>query len=316
MGTKIEWVRNDDGKPGETWNPASGCSKVSSGCKLCYGERLSKRIYQGDKWKPWTAENVNTNLRVHPERFRQPFRWYEPRKIFTCSMGDLFHKDLPHGLVPDIFGIMGAAHWHSFFVLTKRPELMAERLVAEEHAICRRVLFWSRELYNGKGIYARKKARLGLPPWPLQNVIAGTSVEDQKSVDGRIRHLVWTPAAKRFVSCEPQIGSIDLSPWLGTCPCGMGFYAAPELHSPACHRGQSLDWIICGGESGPRARPFDLDWARDLRDQCAKARIPFFLKQLGTHWARKVGAKSYKGSDPAEWPEDLRVREMSEGVSR
>lgn len=301
MGTKIEWVRGPDGKPGETWSPMSGCSKCSLGCLNCWAERMSKRLYQGEKWKPWTEKNVNTNIRIHPERFRNPFRLYEPRTILTCPMGDLFHGHLPYGFVPDIFGIMGAAHWHSFFVLTKRPEMMRDRLIAEEHVINQEVLFWSRVLYEGS-FRARKKTRLGLPPWPLQNVIPGTSVEDQDSADERIPYLLQTPAAKRLVSIEPMLGPIELDapgrPWLTT-----------EIDH---EEDTKLDLIIAGGESGPKARPFDLDWALDLIDQCRRTGTKIFIKQLGTHWARKVGAKSYKGSDPEEWPEDLRVREMPE----
>lgn len=322
MGTKIEWVRGADGKAGETWNPASGCSKVGLGCLQCYAERLSKRIYQGARWKPWTERNINTNLRIHPHRLRDPFRWYEPRKIFVCSMGDLFHGHLPHAFVLDVFGIMGAAWWHTFMVLTKRPERMCGILTMCAHEINDRVLHWTRELFNG-AFRARKKARLGLPPWPLPNVIPGTSLEDQRSADERILHLHGTAAAVRFISIEPMLGPIDLKPYFWpTCWHWDSNFRTPEEALAAGAFAQLIpqalvsanrnfiDWVIVGGESGPKARPADLDWFRNLRDQCLEAGVPYFLKQLGTAWARKVGAKSYKGSDPEEWPEDLRVREM------
>ncbi|MCP4201828.1 MAG: phage Gp37/Gp68 family protein [bacterium] len=313
MSSKIEWTD-------ETWNPATGCSKVSPGCLNCYAERQSKRNVRRE-WKPWTPENVQTNLRVHPYTLTAPFRWYEPRRVFVCSMGDLFHEQLPVGFVADVFGVMAVAHWHTFQVLTKRPEAMRRFLagggikVSARTEIELRAREWASVLKDGT-FRARNRGIRYDVEWPLPNVWLGVSTEGQREADRRIPILLETPAARRFISAEPLLDPLDLSAsvWQ-TC-------WEKHPHEGECVEGPSLDWVIAGGESGPYARPSDPGWFRDLRDQCRQAGVPFFMKQMGTAWARSNGgdlgryAHNSEGGHPGEWPGELRVREYLEPPGR
>jgi protein gp37 len=215
-----------------TWNPVTGCSRVSPGCEHCYAEALSLRY--GWSRLPWTAPHAAENVVLHPERLGLPLRWRQPRRVFVNSMSDLFHERVPEAFIEEVFRVMAAAGWHTFQVLTKRPARM--------HAVVASDTFAS--------------AVGGAHGWPLPNVWLGTSVEDQRRADERVPLLARTPAAVRFLSCEPLLGPLDLAPWL-----------------------DRLGWVIVGGESGPRHRPMDPDWARALRDQCAAAGVPFFFKQ-------------------------------------
>lgn len=288
--TKIEWTE-------ATWNPVTGCSKVSAGCANCYAERLSHRF----KWttKPWNAAYAAENVRLHPERLKEPLRWKKPRRVFVCSMADLFHEAVPDWFIRAVFQVMGAARQHTFQVLTKRPTRMQKLLKEwlDEGDFC--------TITGGTE-----------PPFPWPNVWIGVSVEDQKTADERIPILLATPATLRFVSCEPLLGPIDLSRYLGAGEPG-------EIGNGRLHNSPSecptwydwcncvLDWVIVGGESGPSARPMNPDWVRSLRDQCEAAGVPVFIKQMGSVWAQDHGGPS-KGGDPAYWPEDLRVRKMPE----
>jgi protein gp37 len=215
--SKIEWTD-------ATWNPVTGCTKVSAGCKNCYAERTMKR-FQPDR--------SFTDVQLHPERLEQPLHWSRPRSVFVNSMSDLFHPDVPFEFVDKVFQQMYAAYWHMYQILTKRPERMLE-------------------FHRTVGAY-------------LPNVWLGVSCEDQKTADERIPLLLDMPAALRFVSCEPLLGSIDLRRYI--YPHGIG-------------------WVIVGGESGPHERPTHPDWVRSLRDQCVTAMpaggpVPFFFKQWG-----------------------------------
>ncbi len=255
MTTSIEWTD-------ETWNPVTGCTKVSPGCDHCYAERITNRF-----GGPGAFDTVV----LHPERLEIPLRWRKPRRIFTCSMADLFHDDVPDEFIARVWAVMAMAGTHTFQVLTKRPGRMASLLRRREF------------------IVAVQKAGLDIlgPPWswhvpsiegepvnwPTRNVWLGTSVESQKWADVRIPKLLETPAALRFLSCEPLLGPIDLG------------FLEPCDHIRQSHADigcwNALDWVIVGGESGPNARPMHPDWARSLRDQCVAAGVPFFFKQWG-----------------------------------
>ena len=237
MSTKIEWTQ-------ETWNPVTGCTKVSQGCKHCYAERLFPRVYA-------KTGRTFTDVRCHPERLDAPLHWKKPRRIFVNSMSDLFHEDVPLEFVDDVFRIMALADWHTFQVLTKRPERMRAYLVSQP----------------SQRVHTTDTEHI-IYTVPSRNVWLGVSVEDQASADERIPLLLQTPAAVRFLSCEPLLGPIDLSAHLGIAP----------NHDDL--RGL-LNWVIAGGESGPKARPSHPDWFRSLRDQCAAAGVPFFFKQWG-----------------------------------
>lgn len=288
MTTSIEWTD-------VTWNPVTGCTKVSPGCKNCYAEGIADRFFT--KQYPPNADGSPrkfTDVRCHPERLEEPLHWKKPRRVFVNSMSDLFHEDVPAEFIGHTFGVMWQAARHTFQILTKRPQRMlaiVSELTADH----------SRSRFAG--------------PWPLPNVWLGVSVENQKQADERIPLLVDTPAAIRFLSVEPQLEAVSLFDWLG--PYG----PARSLQQPP-----QLDWVICGGESGPGARPFNLAWAESLLEQCRAAGVPFFMKQMGSrpqvHSCRDescthpdcgmedIHLKDRKGGDMPEWPAHLRVREF------
>ncbi len=266
--TSIEWTRSDDGSPGETWNPVTGCTKVSSGCKHCYAERVFPRPYPGRKF---------TDVRCHPERLEQPLRWRKPRRVFVNSMSDLFHEDVPDEFILDVFTIMAIASSHTFQVLTKRPRRMLDFL--EKHDV--------EDIYNQW--YSFDGGPREVYSWPLHNVWLGISCEDQATADERIPLLLQTPAAVRFLSCEPLLGAIRLdhidADAAGHDWCQVNALTGrhTDMARP-CPDVPSINWVIAGGESGPHARPMHPDWVRSLRDQCVTAGVPFFLKQWG-EWA-------------------------------
>jgi protein gp37 len=223
MNSAIEWTQ-------ATWNPVTGCTQISPGCARCYAKTFAER-FRGVPGHPYEQ---GFDLRLWPERLELPLTWRKPRLIFVNSMSDLFHEDVPARFVRSVFAVMERASWHTFQVLTKRPE--------------------------------RAAALSGRLPWP-ENVWMGVSVENQRWTT-RIDALRETGAATKFLSCEPLLGPLRL-----------------DL--------REIDWVIVGGESGPRARPMRADWARDVRAQCQAAGVPFFFKQWGTHDER--GARVGKG---------------------
>lgn len=208
----IEWTN-------WTWNPVTGCTKVSQGCKHCYAERMAKRL------KAMGSPRYTNGFRVtlHEDLIELPRRWKNPRLVFVNSMSDLFHEDVPEDFIQRVFEVMKDCPQHTFQVLTKRTARL-------------------REL----------GPRL---PWAT-NIWMGVSVEDDRVLD-RIEDLRETPALVRFLSCEPLIGPLV------------------DLNLEGIH------WLIAGGESGPKSRPMDGDWVRDLRDQCVRAKVAFFFKQWG-----------------------------------
>ncbi|MDO8934208.1 MAG: phage Gp37/Gp68 family protein, partial [Rhodocyclaceae bacterium] len=227
-----------------TWNPVTGCTKVSPGCKHCYAERDWARLAANPKTRYHGREF--TDVQYHMDVLELPLHWKKPRRIFVNSMSDLFHEDVPTDVIADVFGIMAAARHHTFQVLTKRPERMRYELsdwgfrgMVDECAA----------MYSG-----------AIARWPLPNVWIGVSVEDQATAEERIPLLIETPAEVRWISAEPLLGSLNLYDWIGP-------WGTPEqLQAPAM-----LDWIVVGGESGPKARPMHPEWVRILRDQCAVA---------------------------------------------
>jgi protein gp37 len=328
--TSIQWCD-------VVWNPTTGCRKVSPGCKHCYAEGVADRFW-ATQYPPVPARHACahpletrprrfTDVQVHPDRLDQPLRWREPRRVFVNSMSDLFHEDIPDGFIADVFGVMAAAPQHTFQVLTKRPERMREMLSA----------FWF-EMGVAEGLAAwvedGKVADPGVG-WPLPNTWLGVSVEDQERADERIPLLLETPAAVRFLSCEPLLGPVDLGNYLTAAPisdklwCPTARRQVDVIGSARCtcttghQRGQRISWVIVGGESGPKARPMDLAWARSLVEQGRAAAVPVFVKQLGrrpvgrwyagqVHDGHRIdgGLRDSHGGDPDEWPEDLRVREF------
>ena len=275
--SKIQWTD-------KVWNPVTGCTKVSAGCKNCYAERIADRKLPGGGF----TDRSFTDVRCHPERLNVPLRWRKPRKVFVNSMSDLFHKDVRHEFMAAVFGVMAACPRHSFQVLTKRPDEMLGFFdwvstrrdgvsdVREYHLpldVC-----WAEAV--------RHTGRLDIRDfdvWPLPNVWLGVSVEDQRTADERIPLLLQTPAAVRFVSYEPALGPLWFRMHPGrTCRCQVPCNGCAGLGDDwhiALEEGKQLDWLIVGGESGPGARPCDVAWIRSAVEQCRVAGVPVFVKQ-------------------------------------
>lgn len=220
LKSSIEWTE-------ATWNPTTGCTKISPGCKHCYAERMALRL------QAMGQPNYVTGfkLAVHEDVLELPLRWKKPQVIFVNSMSDLFHKDVPVAFIQRMFDVMRRAHWHRFQLLTKRSDRLA--------SLSRRL------------------------DWP-GNVWMGVSIESD-DYTFRIDHLRSTGAKVKFLSLEPLLGPL------------------PDLNLTG------MDWVIVGGESGPRARAMNPEWVTDLRDQCQRAGVPFFFKQWGGVQKKKAG---------------------------
>ncbi|MBN1211466.1 MAG: phage Gp37/Gp68 family protein [candidate division Zixibacteria bacterium] len=220
INSTIEWTQS-------TWNPVTGCSKVSPGCKHCYAERMAKRLHAMGQPNYSNGFKVTT----HEKGLELPLRWKKPQTIFVNSMSDLFHEDVPVSFIQKVFRVMREAHWHRFQILTKR----SERLLKMNTKIK-----WS------------------------PNIWLGVSVENEK-YNYRIDHLRDTDAQIKFISFEPlldSVGGLDL---------------------------EGIDWVIVGGESGPKARPLREEWVLEILYQCQTAKVPFFFKQWGGTNKKKTG---------------------------
>lgn len=274
--SKIEWTE-------ASWNPVTGCTKVSVGCDLCYAETIAERFRGG----PAYPNGFDVTLREH--KLDQPLRWTQPRRIFVNSMSDLFHDDVPDEYIARVFAIMARAPQHTFQVLTKRHGRMRALLSSSD---------FREQVFANLGV-AKHQASGHLDHfrhWPLPNVWLGVSTEDQRWADIRIPALLNTPAAIRFISAEPLLGHINIGRWLTAQvrACGragaadkpfLAGLARAAVRQVAAEHGERepafLDWVIAGGESGPKARPMHPEWARSLRDQCAGSGVAFLFKQWG-----------------------------------
>jgi protein gp37 len=292
MPTKIEWTE-------ETWNPITGCTKVSPGCTHCYAERMARRL-AGRYGYPEAPHQFDVTL--HEDRLEQPFSWRKPTTGFVCSMGDLFHRDVPDEWIDRVWATMLLCPQHTFQVLTKRAERLPRYLSRIEHDpdFPNTSLRYARVLQAARVIRAKRPDLLRVPIsdpaiCPGRNIWLGVTAEDQLRADERIPLLLQAPAAIRFVSIEPMLGPVDLR---------QAHEMAYDHGVPATRR---LSWVICGGETGPGARPVHPDWVRDLRDQCVAAGVPFFFKKWGgpqgQGWV--IDGKLYSGHliDGQEWRE-------------
>jgi protein gp37 len=238
---------------------------ATPGCEFCFSERQNKWIGTGLPFKPGHRNDVE--LFLDKEMLLSPLRWRRPRMIFVCSMTDLFADFVPDEWIDRMFSIMTRCPQHKFQVLTKRCERMRRYLSIADDAEAWRVHLSVQLDVLGAGYIEQQDWK-----WPLPNLWVGVSSEDQRRADERIPDLLATPAAVRFVSYEPALGPINLhsARCRETGSCSV---------RPACLGG--LDWFICGGESGPRARPMHPSWVRAARDQCVAANVSFFMKQWG-----------------------------------
>lgn len=312
--TSIEWTDR-------TWNPVTGCTKVSPGCDHCYAEGIARRFAGGP------AFPNGFDVTLHPERLEAPLRWRKPARVFVNSMSDLFHDQVPDEFIARVWAVMAATPQHTYQILTKRHGRMRSLLRKGPQ-----------NLLDLQGAPAGASWNA---PWPLPNVWLGVSVEDQKRADLRIPALLDTPAAVRFLSCEPLLGPVDLTPWMPSghvrwqCSGCRRFYAGDLTPAcPGCGRegylcgshvgngrpnGQPLSWVIAGGESGPKARPMHPAWARQLRDQCQAAGVPFFFKQWGewapAPWVVRVCDPEVGWTGTTEQLADAQRRAEAEGAS-
>lgn len=220
--TKIQWTEM-------TWNPITGCTKISDGCLNCYAARMAKRLKAMGNPRYINEFDVT----VHSDLLKIPLEIKQPKMIFVNSMSDLFHEDVPDDIIVSIFKTMNKAHWHTFQVLTKRPE----RVLALD--------------------------QIGLIKWS-SNIWMGTTVENEKYID-RIDKLRKTKASIKFLSCEPLLGSLKNISL------------------------EEIDWVIVGGESGPKAREMKKEWVLELKDLCDKENVAFFFKQWGGFNKKKNG---------------------------
>jgi len=338
--SKIEWTD-------ASWNPIRArmyakvgwhCEKVSAACTNCYAEAMNMRL--GNR-VAYRDSHIKRDVFLDEKTLLQPLKWTRPRKIFVCSMTDLFGEWVSDEMIDRIFAVMALCPQHTFQVLTKRPERMREYIcgpypngegVAARIAGATWALAPSRKelpdppvilempvglrLESGEPEFGWRRI-IAARSWPLKNVWLGVTAENQEMADKRIPLLLATPAALRWVSIEPMLGSVDLEPWLDW-PIGSAEQSEVDGHSWGCQECESysnckcprdkayyhceegprgldgcpewigvdritLDWIVAGGESGPHARPSHPDWFRSLRDQCAAAGVPFLFKQWGEY---------------------------------
>ncbi|MFT3973290.1 MAG: phage Gp37/Gp68 family protein [Amaricoccus sp.] len=281
--SSIEWTD-------ATWNPITGCTLVSDGCRNCYAAELATTRLRNHPSRAGLARKnaageakFTGEVRFNEQWLDQPLRWRRPRKIFVCAHSDLFHESVPNEWIDRVFAVMALAPQHTFQVLTKRPARAHEYLTADGGFGP-----WGRVEHH-----ARHMAHI--PPGKtlatyggsnLPNVWLGTSIEDQRTVDERLPHLVAAPAAVHFVSYEPALGPADLAPWMHDSGCR---FRAEGICTCCAPRETHLDWVITGGESGRHARPSHPDWFRRVRDDCAAAGVAYLHKQNGAWLAVEVG---------------------------
>lgn len=298
-GTGIEWTD-------ATWNPITGCSVVSPGCKNCYAMKLAGGRLQNH----WSRQGLTDATKVGPvwngivqfnhNWIDQPLRWRKPRMIFVCAHGDLFHEAVPEEWIDNVFAVMALAPWHTFQVLTKRAQRMRDYL---SHDTTRGRIFGQigevcRSSKLGAEAFSAAADRLS-NFWPFSNVWLGVSVENQTLANERVPLLLDTPAAVRWISAEPLLGPVDLvnvreysglpilnalrgtvtyGDYLARSPKESSFNTRTQITPPEM---PGIDWLVVGGESGPGARPMHPDWARSLIEQCNTYDVPVLFKQWG-----------------------------------
>ncbi|HLK54380.1 MAG TPA: phage Gp37/Gp68 family protein, partial [Candidatus Angelobacter sp.] len=308
-----------------------GCTVYSPGCKNCYAMKQAHRFsgpggtYEGLTRLTSNGPVWNGKVRFVEELLQEPLKWKKPRRVFVNSMSDLFHEKLFPLIIAKIFATMAIAKQHTFQILTKRAAYM--------HSVVSTNAF--RDLVANCVEKSEISPCLGhladdirVDYWPLPNVWLGVSCENQKAADERIPLLLKTPAAVRWISAEPLLGLVDLNVVRGNFAC----HLLSRVNYP---NGKPwLDWVVAGGESGPGARPFNIEWARLIVSQCHASGVPVFVKQLGAkpffHKQESVNIekpgmsfkmqsleinstfklKDRKGRDMPEWPEDLQVRQF------
>lgn len=355
--TSIEWTAWP-GTRGKVWNPTRGCSRVSPGCGAgkgvggCYAERQAFRFSQPTERTPHPPYEGLVQLGKQGSRWTGkvplvvdmlglPTRWRGRSTVFVNSMSDLFHEALSNEAIAAVFGVMAACQRHTFIVLTKRADRMRRwfEWVEADGASPDHVVSTCASNYIDVDCIAQ--------PWPLPNVVIGVSVENQEWADKRIPHLLATPAACRMVSYEPALGPVDFTniaigdDWGVNALVADAYATGYAGTSHILKRHPAIDWLVLGGESGPGARPFDIEWARTTIVACRTVGVPVYVKQLGRRpvdserlygvyapedlRSIRAGADlgcsvdcppnlvmlwDRKGADMSKWPDNLQVREL------
>jgi protein gp37 len=287
--TSIEWAD-------KTWSPIIGCDRVSPGCDSCYAIGTA-RIREANPHPRIAAAFAGTTQRTDAgvdwsgtvnllnDRLAEPLGWKKPVKVFVNSLSDLFHKNVPDDFIAKVFAVMALTPQHTYQLLTKRHARMRNLLNDRHFAVAVRTEMYTRDRH---ATLRQDEA------WPLPNLWLGVSVENQHWANIRVPALLDTPAAVRWISAEPLLGPVDLYGDLRSgvyrCPCGAWerdshvHTLCPDCGKPWRHKpgDARIDWVVAGGESGPKARPMHPDWARSLRKQCTTANVPFLFKQWGT----------------------------------
>lgn len=351
--SKIQWTE-------ETWNPLAGCKEISPGCTNCYAAKMAKRLEaMGQKKYAGTTKTLANGKVVWTGKINMdegsltlPLRTKKPTMWFVNSMSDLFHEDVPDEFILRVFGVMMATPWHTYQVLTKRAErlpawfewwmneatrqryLNLQTGMAHE-AVADLPCDWkaAQEYYLKNCDQSNRGRYDNCILWPLFNVWLGVSVEDQQRADERIPHLLKTPAAVRFLSCEPLLGPVDLERVLffrNHYQSGAhhyidvlrgGFWSTMPAYRPSqdgepknvftnhsdLQENGLISWVIIGSESGPKRRPMKQEWAEQIAAQCEAVGVKWFMKQMEVN-GRVSG-------DIDAFPQKLRIRQMPE-VSR
>lgn len=305
LNSLIEWLVGPDGRRGMTWNPQIGCWRKTAGCDSCYAintawirmhnphpkiaEAYAGTVEMTDHGLDWTGR-----VNLLDDRLDKPLHILISTYIFVTSVSDVFHPNVTEEFIAEEFAVMALAYWHVFFLLTKHHARMATLLASQRFRDLYQAAY-TRRLGELRARLGKRREWPGEAPWPLANLRLGVSVENQPAAGMRIPWLLRArgAAAVLWISVEPLLGPVDLSPWLfpepGKCNCGEGHTAGG--HAPWCGRELSLiDWVVAGGESGRLrkkngdydCRPLHPDWLRSLRGQCQDAGVPFFLKQRGS----------------------------------
>jgi protein gp37 len=280
---RIEWCER-------SWNPIRGCTRISPGCGGpgphggCYAEAIAARFSDAGQPFHGFAERTRSGPRwtgrveLIEDRLLLPLQWRTPARIFVNSASDVFHDAVTDEMLDRIFAVMACCPQHTFMVLTKRAARMrGYASMFETPGRAGRVLHSIAATSKHKNAFSLWRAQDRLIDWPLPNLMLGVSVEDQPRADERIPPLLDTPAAVRFISYEPALGRV-------------GFDLT------------GINWMVCGAESGPHARPCDLDWIRSARDQCVSAGTAFFFKQTALN-GRKISLPELDGRQWAQFPE-------------
>lgn len=352
MSTDIEWTD-------ETWNPVVGCTPVSPGCLNCYAAKMAIRLEGMSKsgYGPRRLDSggrdvtglpgledesdkivriaevrggravFSGDVRMMADRLTEPMGWKKPRMVFVNSMSDLFHEDVPFWFIDRVWAMMAMTPRHTYQILTKRPERMEKYF--QSHFTRHKMAAAALEFGGvpGTGINQNNcAADICNSKFPLPNVWLGTSVESQDQIK-RVWHVLKTPAAVRFVSAEPLLGPLDFNAIEAFC----------STWRKGLTIGTYLDWVIVGGESGPKSRPCEVRWIRDIVRDCKKSLVPVFVKQMGAKpmdcagcysagvwpWMQdptdaysleQIHLNDRKGGTMGEWPEEFQVREFPEVV--